>query len=339
MISIDGSMGEGGGQVLRTSLALSMVTGQPFRIDNIRAGRPKPGLMRQHLTSVEAARHVCGGEVIGAKLGSSSVQFSPGPVRGGDYEFAVGTAGSTTLVLQTILPALATAAERSTVSITGGTHNAHAPSVHFLDRAFLPLLRRMGPDVGVDLERHGFYPAGGGRIHVSIEPTERWRSIELFEASEVTGRRAVATVAGLPEAIGVRELAVLRDRFGWVDDDLHLTHLGEDMGPGNVLSIEIARTDVTEVFTGFGERGVTAERVATSTGKSVQRYLAANVPVWRHLADQLMLPLTLAGAGGFITGPLSNHVTTNAAVIESFLDVKILFETLDRGHVRVTVMS
>ena len=164
MITIDGSAGEGGGQILRSSLALSLVTGQPFRMERIRAKRQKPGLLRQHLTAVEAAKAVGCAEVSGETLGSQTLDFRPGPVTPGNYRFAVGTAGSATLVLQTVLPALLTASDPSTLTLEGGTHNPLAPSFDFLDRCFMPLIHRMGPSVELELKRPGFFPAGGGRF-------------------------------------------------------------------------------------------------------------------------------------------------------------------------------
>src|SRR6202140_4872670 len=159
MILIDGSIGEGGGQILRTALGLSMVTGQPFRIENIRAGRDKPGLLRQHLTAVNAAAEICGANVEGAAISSRELSFSPGNVKSGEYTFSIGSAGSTTLVLQTVLPALLAADGPSSLTLEGGTHNPHAPPIDFLEKAFVPLVNRMGPTVHVALERAGFYPA------------------------------------------------------------------------------------------------------------------------------------------------------------------------------------
>ena len=164
LISVDGSLGEGGGQILRTSLSLSLVTQKAFRIENLRAGREKPGLLRQHLTAVMAAAEISGGEVKGATLGSASVTFSPGKVRAGEYSFAVGAAGSATLIFQTVLPALMLADGPSKVVFEGGTHNHAAPPSHFLAAVFVPLIERIGPKVKLEFERYGFYPAGGGRF-------------------------------------------------------------------------------------------------------------------------------------------------------------------------------
>ncbi len=339
MIKIDGSIGEGGGQVLRSALTLSMITGQPFRIENIRANRSKPGLMRQHLTSVNAARDVCAGDVLGASVGSDVIEFLPGSVSGGEYHFSIGTAGSTTLVLQTVLPALITASEPSVITIEGGTHNIYAPSVHFLGRAFLPLIERMGPTVVLELKKHGFYPAGGGRISVDVNPVDQLEPIDLLERGDVVEQYAVATVAGLSGEIAKRELAVIGEKLGWSEGNLHIELLDDEVGPGNILTVEIVCKHAHEVFTGFGERGVSAERVASRTAGDVRRYLAAGVPVWRHLADQLILPLAIAGGGSFRTGPLSQHTETNAAVIERFLDVKVHMAPADDRTVTVRVHS
>ena len=324
MIDIDGSFGEGGGQVLRTALALSMVTGQPFRIANIRANRSKPGLMRQHLTGVLAAAAICSADVAGAAVGSRELTFAPGAVRGGNYTFAVGTAGSVALVLQAILPALVCAGGRSVVTIDGGTHAAHAPPVDFVRHALLPLVRRTGAGVAVDLERHGFYPAGGGRIVVAVDPVASLAPFAVDDRGDVVGRRATAVVAALPGSIAKRELGRVAAGLGWADDQLQITQLPDDRGPGNVVMLAVESAHVTEVFTGFGSRGTSAEAVADAAVDEAQRYLAVGAPVGPHLADQLLVFLAMAGAAGagggsFVTGPLTLHATTNMEVIRRFL--------------------
>jgi RNA 3'-terminal phosphate cyclase (ATP) len=216
MITIDGSFGEGGGQILRTALGLSLVTGKPFRIDKIRAGRKKPGLLRQHLTAVNAATEVGHAEVRGAQLGSQELVFSPSEVRGGSYRYAIGTAGSATLVLQTVLPALFTAKEPSSLKLEGGTHNPFAPPFDFLQKAFLPQICRMGPKVEVTLVRPGFYPAGGGCFKVEIQPAEKLSRIDIPERGEVKRRLARALVANLPLHIATRELEVIGRKLNWL---------------------------------------------------------------------------------------------------------------------------
>src|SRR5512136_1844558 len=278
MITIDGSHGEGGGQILRTSLALSLVTGQPFRLDRIRAGRQKPGLLRQHLTAVEAARSIGNAEAVGATLGSQTLEFRPGKVRTGNYRFAVGTAGSATLVLQTVLPALLTAFGHSTLTLEGGTHNPMAPPFDFLAKCFMPLIHRMGPSVELELRRHGFFPAGGGRFHARIEPAKKLARLDLLERGSIRSRKARILVSKLPEHVGQRELAVVRDELKWREDECAIEAVQGPVGPGNAVVLAIETEHVTEVFTGFGERGRPAEEVARSTAEAAKAWLKAGVP-------------------------------------------------------------
>jgi len=324
MLTIDGSRGEGGGQILRSALALSLVTGKPFRIENIRAGREKPGLRRQHLTAVGAAKAIGRAEVEGASIGSRELAFSPGRVAPGEHAFAVGTAGSATLVLQTVLPALLTAREPSKLTLEGGTHNPFAPPFDFLEKAFLPIVNRMGPAVTATLERPGFYPAGGGRFTVEIQPAERLERVDLLERGAVRAVRARAVVAGLSRHVAERELKVVGRKLGLEAEHLFLEEAKTVRGPGNVLSIEVESEGTTEIFTGFGQRGVSAERVAQRAVREARRYLDAGVPVGEHLADQLLLPMALAGGGAFRTLPLSRHSTTNVEVLREFLALDIM---------------
>lgn len=329
MIQIDGSQGEGGGQVLRTSLALAICTRQPVQVTNIRAGRPKPGLMRQHLTAVRAAAEISDAAVSGDAIGSRQLTFKPRTIRPGDYKFAVGTAGSTTLVLQTVLPALLTAGEPSTIHLEGGTHNPHAPPFEFLERSFLPLVARMGPRIAAELERPGFYPAGGGRLTVRIDPAPALAPFDLRERGAIRRRVCRAIISSLPADIVTRELAVLKEKLRWPEECFESRQLPPGYGPGNVLIAEIESEHVCEVFTSFGQRGVRAEKVAENLVREVSDYLTAGVPVGPHLADQFLLPLALAASGregesgSFVTQPLTLHATTNIDVIRSFLDVKI----------------
>jgi len=323
MLTIDGSFGEGGGQILRTALALSLVTGKPFRIENIRAGRKNPGLLRQHLTAVNAATQISNGEVVGAVIGSRELTFAPGSVVSGDYKFAVGTAGSTTLVLQTVLPALLVARGESKLILEGGTHNPFAPPFDFLERAFLPLVNQMGPRVTAELERPGFYPAGGGAISVAIGSSAVLKRLDLPTRGEVRARIAKAIVANLPISIAERELKTVAGKMSWPREWTKAESVEGSRGPGNVVTIEIECERVTEVFTGFGERSLRAEAVAEKAVQLARRYLASEVAVGEYLADQLLIPMAMAGDGSFTTLPLSRHSTTNIEVIRRFLDVSI----------------
>jgi RNA 3'-terminal phosphate cyclase (ATP) len=323
MITIDGSYGEGGGQILRTSLALSLVTGQPFRIEKIRAGRKKPGLMRQHLTAVNAAVEVGAARVSGNTIGSQTLFFEPQGIRSGRFHWAIGTAGSCTLVLQAILPALMIAEGPSKITLEGGTHNPHAPPFDFLAQAFLPLIARMGPRIMAQLERPGFFPGGGGRLRVTVNPASSLQPLEMLERGAIRRQTVRALVSHLPLHIARRELNVVGSTMRLPEDALITVSVGNAKGPGNILSVEVESDALTEIFTGFGQRGIPAEKVAGRTVSQVSDYLSANVPVGRHLADQLLVPMAIAGGGAFLTLPPSRHTLTNIDIIRHFMQLSV----------------
>jgi RNA 3'-terminal phosphate cyclase (ATP) len=323
MIEIDGSEGEGGGQILRSALSLSMCTDQPFRLKNIRAKREKPGLMRQHLTALLAAAAICDASVTGADIGSGEITFRPARVKPGDYQFAIGTAGSCTLVLQTLLPPLLTASSSSTIRVTGGTHNKASPPVDFLQRSYLPLVERMGPTVQLDLVRHGFYPRGGGEILAHVTPSARLSPLSLTERGVRKGGYAEAYIAGIPMHVASRELEIVGKMLNWPGENLHVRGLSGEFGPGNALTITVEHDAITEVFTGFGEKGVSAESVAKRAVDATRNYLASEAPVGPHLADQLLLPMALAGSGEFVTMPVTQHFESHVSIIRAFMDRRI----------------
>lgn len=323
MLTIDGSFGEGGGQILRTALSLSVHFGQPFRITNIRLRRSRPGLRPQHLAAVRAAARISDAHVVGADVGSRELTFVPRRVRSGAHEFSIGTAGSATLVMQTLLPALMTASSASSVRIEGGTHNPRAPTYEFLARAFLPLVERMGPEIRPRLLRAGFYPRGGGVVHVDIVPARRLAPLHLAERGLLRRISADVLLSKLPRHIGEREIAVLKDALPVAPDAIELRVIGESASPGNVVSVELEFENVTEVFTAVGERGVPAERVAAEAAQAASRYWHSGAPVGEHLADQLLVPLALAGAGSFVTSEPTSHTLTNIEIIRQFVDIEI----------------
>ena len=337
MLQLDGSSGEGGGQILRTALGLSLLTGTPFSLDRIRAGREKPGLQRQHLAAVKAATEVGKADVKGAAMGSSVLVFRPGKAEPGTYSFSVGSAGSATLVFQTVLPALLTASGPSTLALEGGTHNAWAPPYDFLEKVFLPILNRMGPKVTATLERRGFYPAGGGRIIISISPAPSLAPVEILERGEIRATRATAIVSSLPAEIAKRELRVVGQKLDLDRAALRVVEDRTSPGPGNAIVLEFEGASVTEVFTGFGEKRVSAEAVAEKVCTEAGEWRESGVPVGEHLADQLLIPLALARAGAFVTGPLSRHSTTNMEVVRIFLGTKFAVEPAGVGGHRVSV--
>ena len=335
-ITIDGSEGEGGGQILRSSLTLSLITGKPFRIENIRSRRKKPGLLRQHLTAVRAAAKISRAKADGASMGSQRLMFAPRKVRPGEFRFVVGTAGSATLVLQTVLPALITAEGPSKMAFEGGTHNPWAPPFDFLQKTFLPIIHRMGPKVDATLQRPGFYPAGDGSFTVEIEPQSELRRVDLPERGRLGQCHVTAFVARLPITIAEREVRTVLDRLGW-PDECGTAEEVDSTGPGNCVTVEIAGQHVTEVCTGFGRKGILAEKVAEDAAEQAERYLAAAVPVGEHLADQLLIPMALAGGGSFRTLAPSTHLKTNIDVVRRFLDVEIRAEQISSEDWQVSV--
>src|SRR5688572_10093848 len=323
MLTIDGSYGEGGGQIIRTSLALSLVTGKPFHAENVRANREKPGLRQQHLTAVNAAAEIGRAIVGGAAVGAKDFTFIPGNIMSGDYIFSVGTAGSATLVLQTVLPPLMIANGPSVLRFEGGTHNVHAPPYDFLERTFLPLVSRMGPQILIELGRYGFYPPGGGRFDVFIEPAANLQRLDLLKRGKILRRRGRALVVNLPASIAERELAVIKEKIGFSDEELYPEISDNAISPGTAVMIEIESESLTEIFTRIGERGVRAEVIADEVADEAVAYLNSDAPVGEHLADQLLIPLSLCGGGSIVTTSFSLHTQTNIEIIKKFLDVDI----------------
>lgn len=344
MIEIDGSHGEGGGQVLRTSLALSIVTGKPFRLFNIRAGRPNAGLQNQHLACVQAAQQVSRASVSGCKRRSRELAFRPEHAVSGAFEFDIKTAGSTGLLLQTILYPLLMADNASSLRIRGGTHNPWAPSFHFLQHTLLPLLGDMGVRCALELVQYGFYPTGGGVIRAEIEPWKERRALQILERDTRVTWGAETVSAGLPDHVGERELHVFRQRFAmseffsqsWHRDSTGRRvvatelHAGNQRvtasGKGNAAMLYARTKSHVETFTGIGKAGKPAEEVASEVCEEAESWLEAGVPVGEHLADQLLLPMALGAGGRFRTLEPSGHTRTNIETIRQFLDVRISCE-------------
>jgi len=330
MIRIDGSHGEGGGQILRSALTLSALTGKPMRIDNIRAGRRKPGLMAQHRKAVEAAAAVSGARVEGARLGSTALTFEPRGLRSGDYRFDIGTAGSTSLVLQTILLPLAFAGGPSRVTVTGGTHVAWSPCFHYLDLYWLPCLREIGMQVGLKLARAGFYPKGGGRIEAKIDPAGSLKPLDLTHRGNLGKILILSAVANLDVDIAHRQSRQARRRL----DEAGVEAAVEEkivslpaVGKGTILLLLAEFEGSRCCYTALGERGKPAERVADEAAGAFLSFLVGDGAVDEHLADQLLLPLALVpGCSEIRTAAITGHLLTNAEVLREFLPVDIAVE-------------
>lgn len=338
MLELDGSQGEGGGQVLRSALTLSILTKTPMRIVNIRARRSKPGLMAQHLRAVDAAAAVSHAQVEGAFLGSSTLVFHPGEKRSGRYKFDIGTAGSTSLVLQTIFTPLSLADSASSVIITGGTHVPWAPCYHYLERQWLPFMQTIGFNARLNLSQAGFYPQGGGRIDVSIRPAEVIKPLRLESRRELLAIEGISAVANLDVSIAERQRRQAMHRLlpFCPNTRIKIVQLASP-GKGTMLFL-LARFKTEPdkkginispqaCYYALGERQKPAERVADEAVDALLEFLATDAVMDHYLADQLLLPLSFAGGvSRFRTSRITQHLLTNAEIIRLFTSTRILID-------------
>lgn len=310
MIEIDGSYGEGGGQIIRTSLTLSAITQKPVTITNIRAGRPNPGLRPQHLTACKAVRNVCRGTLSHAEEGSTELSFEPGPIVGGRYDFDIGTAGSVTLVAQTLIPILLGASKPSELRITGGTHVMKSPGYDYFERVFIPAAAKFGAALESRMLKPGYYPQGGGTIEVKVRPSKLSGCSSWLQDEKV---RAILRLSGLPEHIAVREKKV------FVQNDITEVYIRRD----EALSVGNAVT-AWKGYRGaycLGEKGKRAEAVAQEALDALD---VETGDVDLHLADQLLVYAALAeGPTEYRTSAVSEHLRTNIHVVSKFVDRKI----------------
>lgn len=327
-VHIDGSFGEGGGQVLRTSLTLAAITGRRLVIDNIRASRPNPGLAKQHLACVEAVCEICKGKCSGAGLCSTKLDFTPGNIMTGNFSFDIGSAGSASLVIQTVLPVLFCAGSPSTVTVTGGTHNSWAPPFDFLKESFVPAIGNIGFKVDCRLLRYGFFPAGGGKIIFEVQPKRSEKPIDLCGPMCKQNISAKIYTAKLPIHIFQKQRKLLLDSGLNIETIEHIDVTDSDSA-GNCAVIRLVGGGRTTVFTGFGARGKPSEKVIAEVVQETRDFLESGAAVDHYLADQLLIYMAIQKTGRFITNELSNHLTTNIEVIKKFLSVN--FAVTKRG--------
>jgi len=333
ILIIDGSFGEGGGQIIRSSLALSMITLRPIEIHSIRAGRKNGGLRNQHLTSVNAAAEICNADVTGNRLGSTRITFTPNTIKAGNYTFATGSAGSTFLVFQTIFPALMIQKEESHLVIRGGTHNLKAPPAEFIEHSFLGTMKKLGVKSSLKLNRYGFYPKGGGEVEISITPSEL-NSVDFTELSPITTIEAQPVVVRQPRTVADSQAEAILALL----PNAEITPLfPKAVGPGNSVSISVIRNEIRQVFTGFGKRNCSPAIIARVVAQRALAHSEADYFCDSHLTDQLMIPLLLAGGGTFTCPKPTLHATTNAEVIRMFTDKEITFREIDSGKWLCTV--
>jgi RNA 3'-terminal phosphate cyclase (ATP) len=321
VILLDGAQGEGGGQIIRTALALSAATGQPFHITRIRAGRVRTGLQPQHLAAVRAVAMLCGASVGGAFDGSPDVRFEPGPVRAGEFRFEIATAGALTLLLQTVIPPLATASEPSRVEATGGSHVPRSPSFDYLARHWAAVVARLGLQVRLDLVRAGFYPAGGGEARAEVQPWKRPARLVLEKRGRLVAIRGTAGAARLPgTAERVRRVAAER-----LWESRRLESTGEVLevparSKGCFVLLEAIFEEGRGAFGLLGERRVRAEVLGDRAARLLLKFLENDEgAVDPYLADQLVVPLALSGGGGRVTTPeVTSHLETVADIVTRF---------------------
>ena len=339
MIEIDGTTGEGGGQVLRSALTLALVTGQPVRLHRIRAGRARPGLRFQHLMAAQAAARVSGGRVAGDRVGSQELQFEPGAVTPGDYHFDIGTAGAAALVLQTVLLPLALADGPSRVAVTGGTHVPFSPCFHYLDWHWRVLMARLGLDFALEMPRAGFFPPGGGVLRATIPGTAKVADLHLPERGRLLGVRGLSAVANLPTEIADRQ----RGRAAKMLADLDCpVEIGIEVLPaasaGTMLCLLAMFEHSQACFFALGARGKRAEQVAEEAAAELLGFLATDGAVDRWLADQLLLPLACAAEPSVLrTAEVTLHLLTQAEVIGRFLPARITIDGAPGGPGTVRV--
>lgn len=332
MIHIDGSFGEGGGQILRTSLSLAAITRQDVTVENIRAGREKPGLRPQHLTSALAVAEICGADLRGGEVGSSKLVFKPGRIKPGKYEFDVSrvsaSAGSVNLILQTVLWPLAFCEKNSRVAIKGGTHVPHAPTFNFISEVFLPTAAGMGLACHYEMVKAGYYPTGGGEVRLQIRPVKELIPIRWTDRPKPVEVELTSAVSNLPASIAERQLNTGMER-------VHAMGLASENrlreypspGKGTVFFAAVSAVGVRAGFQGIGELRKRAEKVADEACDEMEAYLKSGAAVDKHLADQLIIPMALAkGSSRISVAEITRHLLTNIAIVERFLDVRFTVE-------------
>ncbi len=332
-------MGEGGGQVLRSALTLSILTQKPIHLTRIRANRSKPGLQPQHLMAVEAAAAICAGEVDGAHQNSEELTFIPGKIHPGRYRFHIGTAGAATLVLQTIFLPLAQANDSSTITISGGTHVPHSPCYHYLEKQWLPVLRASGFWMRLELERAGFYPQGGGEIQALIRPAGEIQALQQVERGNLLRIRGITTAANLDENIAHRQKLQALRRLEPICPDSKIQAIEmPSPGKGTLLLLQAEFERSSCCYFSLGALGKRAEQVADEAVNALEVFLSSSGTIDEYLADQILLPLAFAnGPSRYRTARITSHLLTNAAVLQLFLPVRVQIDGNEGDPGEVTI--
>ncbi len=339
LIRIDGSYGEGGGQILRTSVALSAITGKPIEVFNIRAKRDNPGLRPQHMVAIKTVASLCNAEVENLSVGSSMVRFLPKEMHGGSMKMDIGTAGSITMVLQAVIPAVSIAQKSAEIELVGGTDVRWSPTLDYMRYVVQPMYRMLGMNFELDAKRRGYYPSGGGLVRARIEPCSKLQNLEMVGAPRIEPR-IVSVCAMLPKHVAERQVAAALSRLEkeGVKCGSYSASLEQSYSPGS--SILVYAVSEYGPFIGgdsIGERGRPAEQVgAEAAEKFLQPYLSS-APVDPYLADMLALPLSLAGGTSrFVVSRVSQHLSTNLYITGRFVGCRYEISEYNGNHL-VTV--
>ena len=344
MIKIDGSLGEGGGQILRTALTLSTIKNKPFEMFNIRAGRKKPGLAPQHLRCVQAMAKICDADISGAEIGSSSLKFYPGEIKNGDYCFEIGTAGSVSLVLQTIFLPLSLAKGPSSVTIRGGTHVPFSPCFHYLKEQWIFYLKKIGFDTRLEMVRAGFYPKGGGEVKISINHVKKVYPLVLMERGRLRKVRGISAVGNLDLSIAERQKKQAIENMSEMSEIKISPEIEVITMPafakGTMLLLMCEFENSQCCYFSLGAIGKRAEKVADEACEGLRSFLETKGVIDEHLSDQIILPLSLAtDTSRFITPKITQHLLTNAEVIKLFFNTKIQIEESPGGEGEIIIKS
>jgi RNA 3'-terminal phosphate cyclase (ATP) len=340
-VEIDGSFGEGGGQILRTSLSLSCITSRPLRIFNIRKGRKKPGLMPQHITCVNAISEISNAEVSGNEIGSTELLFVPKKINPGDYIFDIKTAGSSSLVLQTLLPPLIFAESPSQITIKGGTHVPFSPPYHYITEVFIPMLKRLGIKMEYSINKYGFYPKGGGEVSFKIFPVKKIKGLNLISRGELLSIRGYSGVSRLPIHIAERQRDSLLQKiypFSAKVEILNVSSLGE----GTFVFLKAEYENTLAGFSSLGKSGKPAEDVGKEAVEQFINFHNTQACLDSHLSDQIVIYLSLCGEDtSFTTSRITQHLMTNLWVIEKFLRINYHIEgdLNSKGEVNLISLS
>ena len=333
MLNIDGSYGEGGGQILRNAVALSVLTNTPVEIKNIRNNRPNPGIKPQHYIAIKSIQTLCNAETNGLEVGSSNLKFSPGKIKGGNYKFDIGTAGSIPLVFQACILSSLNIKEPVSISVTGGTDVKWAPSIDYFRYVFLPLLQKMGLSVETQLIKRGYYPKGGGESEITIKPVSDLKPLKLNDEQIFEKVDGIINISNLPEHISIRmkRYAIKTLLKKNLSASINIDKVDSlSQGTGITLWTKSKKTILGSTF--LGERGVSSEIIGETVANELIREIDAGSTVDLHAFDQLLPYMAIARSKGIsscIVSNISSHAQTNMWLLKQFFDVDFKLSQTD----------